>query len=355
VFGLTSGRVWADVLTPKQVLFFNPVIRQLEESGLDVLVTSRRYREVEPMADMVGLKMRYVGERGQGRLEQLVAATRRQAELIPIVDKFRPQVSLSLASGVCARVSYGMGVRHIAVNDSPHSEIAGRLSLPFSYRLMCPWIIPYGAWTKFGVTRSQITRYKALDPAAWLKRKRTEGPVPRLASRKKTVVVRVEESDAPYLRGSDRRWVDTILDGVATAFPDCNLVALCRYGPQLEEIKEKHGSRYIVPEGVVDGRRLLSMTDLFIGMGGTMTCEAALCGIPAISTFQGAFLVEDYLKSVGLLGKTMDVSALLRTSKRFLASSFKAAFGRRSRKVLDSMEDPVPKIAGLVINTIKQD
>ena len=305
------------------------------------------------MAQMVGLKMHYVGERGgRGRLEQLMAATERQAELIPIVNGFEPQVAFSLASGACARISFGMGVKHIAVNDSPHSEIAGRLSIPFSHRLMCPWIIPYAAWAKFGIPRSRITRYRALDPAAWLKRKPMNGPVPRLDSDRKTIVVRVEESDAPYMARTDASWVDAILTAITNNFPEYNLVALCRYGHQLEQIKRNHGTAFVIPEDIVDGRGLLGAADLFIGMGGTMTAEAALTGVPAISTFQGSFLVEAYLKSVGLLLKENKIEGVVRTAKRILRDSFKAAYAKRSKRVLDSMEDPVPKIAGLIIETL---
>jgi len=348
-------KAWIDILTPKQVLFFKPVIDDLEAAGCHVLATSRRYREVEPMARMAGLSLTFVGERGgRGRIEQLVAATRRQEEIIPMVSEFNPGVAVSLASGVCARVAFGMGVKHIAVNDSPHSEIAGRLSLPFSYHLLCPWIIPYGAWARFGISRSQITRYRALDPAAWLKRPSKAGPVPEVNEEKKTVVVRVEESDAPYMAGSDDTWADSVLRAVEEAFPDHNLVALCRYGHQLEEVKRKFGGRYIVPEEVVDGRALLSATDLFIGLGGTMTIEAALSGVPAVSAFQGSFLAEDYLKSVGLLAKVKNTSSLIKTSRRFLTPQFKKSYSAKSKRVLNSMEDPVPKITRFVLKTLEQ-
>ena len=57
-------RAWFDLLTPKQILFFGPVIGTLKESGVEVLATSRRYREVGPLAERAGLKLEYVGDRG---------------------------------------------------------------------------------------------------------------------------------------------------------------------------------------------------------------------------------------------------------------------------------------------------
>lgn len=348
-------KVWIDVLTPKQVLFFTPIVDRLKSEGCEVLATSRRYREVEPLARMQGLELRYVGERGgKDPVEQLVAATRRQAEVIPLVEEFGPNVAVSVASGVCARVSFGLGVKHVAVNDSPHSEVAGRLSLPFTHHLLCPWVIPYGAWTKYGLARQRITRYRALDPAAWLKRSSKGGPVPPLDQRKTTITVRLEESYAPYMAGTDMTLPDAVLNALAEAFPNQNLVALCRYGDQLERVKDRFGSRYVVPEEVVDGRSLLERTNVFVGMGGTMTAESALMGVPTMSMFQGSLYTEKYLESVGLLVKASKPDRLVRHVRRLLDERRRREFSKRAAKVLASMEDPVPIVARQIIKAAKQ-
>jgi predicted glycosyltransferase len=348
-------KVWAEILTPKQVLFFAPIINELRKSGAEVLVTSRRYREVGPLAELVGLELTYVGERGgRGKQEQLLAATARQAEMIPVVKDFGPQVAVSVASAVCARVAFGFGIKHVAVNDSPHSEVAGRLSLPLSHHLLCPWVIPYSAWRKFGLERRQVSTYHALDPAVWLKRKLPEGPVPELDPKKRTITVRVQESDAPYLAGVDETLTDNLLESLVETFPDCNIVVLCRYDYQVQEVRKKFGSKCTVPEEVVSGHSLLTRTDLFIGMGGTMTAEAALMGVPAISAFQGSLFTDRYLESVKLLDRPLTIPVVVKLSKRLIDPRMKALKVRRAKKVLDSMEDPVPKIAGFIEKTAKQ-
>jgi uncharacterized protein len=348
-------RAWLDLLTPKQILFFGPVIEELKSDGFEVLATSRRYREVGPLAERAGLELRYVGDRGTRGLEdQLLAATRRQAEMIPIVQEFRPHVAVSIASAICARIAFGLGFKHIAVNDSPHSEVAGRLSIPLSYHLLCPWVIPYKAWEKFGIGRRQVTTYRALDPAAWLKREPLSGPVPKLDPRKKTITVRVQESDAPYLAKADMTWTDKVLATLLEAFPDMNLVALCRYDFQVEEIKDKFGSRCFVPDDIVSGHDLLSLTDLFVGMGGTMSAEAALMGVPTISAFQGLLYTDRYLERKALLARALTPNALVTHAKRSLTDGFRDNYSKKAMRVLDSMEDPVPKITGFIEKTAKQ-
>jgi uncharacterized protein len=342
-------KVWLDLLTPKQLLFFGPVIQELKSKGADVLTTSRRYREVGPLAELARLDLIYIGDRGsRGPEEQLLAATRRQAEMIPIIQEFRPDVAVSIASAVCARVAFGLGIKHIAVNDSPHSEVAGRLSLPLSYHLLCPWVIPYQAWAPFGIQRKQVTTYRALDPAAWLKREPIHGPIPKLDDKKQTIAVRVQESDAPYLAKADMTWTDRVLTTLIEAFPDVNLVALCRYDFQVEEIRGKFGSNCIVPNEIVSGHDLLAATDLFIGMGGTMTSEAALMGVPAISAFQGSLYTDSYLVRVGLMEKALDPKTLLSNAKRLLKEPAREAHRKKAKRVLGAMEDPVPKVAGYV-------
>jgi len=347
-------KVWVDLLTPKQVLFFGPVIDQLKAKGAEVLATSRRYREVGPLAERAGIDLAYVGDRGKGPEDQLLAATRRQAEMIPIVQEFRPEVAVSIASAVCARVAFGLGIKHVAVNDSPHSEVAGRLSIPLSHHLLCPWVIPYKAWAHFGIRKSQVTTYHALDPAAWLKREPLAGPVPDLDPGKATITVRVQESDAPYLAKADMTWTDKLLAALLSEFPDANLVALCRYDFQVREIKDKFGAKCIVPDEVVSGHDLLSRTDLFVGMGGTMTAEAALMGVPSISAFQGWLYTDRYLEAKGLITRASAAPALIVQARRFMVEGSKAAFSKRARRVLDSMEDPVPKVAGFIGKTANQ-
>jgi hypothetical protein len=304
---------------------------------------------------MVGLELSYAGTRGgKDPREQLKLSLERMETLLPLVEGFSPDVSISVASADCARISFGLRVRHVAVNDSPHSVVAGKLSLPLSHHVMTPWIIPYSAWSVFGVSRAQVSRYRALDPATWLKRRSAQpsskdGPERR--SKRATVLVRLEESYAPYLAGSDESWSERILVRLAHDFKGHELVALCRYDDQLASVRKKFGSSYSVPEQAVDGAAMIERSDVFVGMGGTMTTEAALLGVPAVSAFQGAELfTEKFLLSKRLLLKARSVSEVSKCVAASLSPSYRESFHRRGRALLDWMEDPSQK----VIDYLKQ-
>ena len=318
-----------------------------------MLATSRRYREVEQLASLLGLELSFVGARGgKDPVGQLKLSLERMGQLLPTVVGFSPDASVSVASADCARISFGLRVKHIAVYDSPHSLVAGKLSLPLSHHLMTPWIIPFSAWSVFGVSRGQVSRYRALDPAAWLKR-RSKAPS-RGASRsggKATILVRLEESYAPYLAGSDESWSEKVLTRLARDFKGDRLVALCRYDDQLASVRKRFGGSFEVPESAVDGAGLIERSDVFVGMGGTMTTESALLGVPAVSAFQGAeLLTETYLLSKKLLLKARSPAEVSKCVKASLDPRYRVGYQRRARALLDWMEDPAAKVVEYLTN-----
>jgi uncharacterized protein len=345
-------RFWIDTLTPKQLLFFDPVAKALRAKGHQVLATSRHYREVEQMASMLGIDLTFVGARGgKDPYDQLKASIRRIGSLLPLVAEFKPDASISSASSDCARISFGLRVRHIAVNDSPHSTVAGKLTLPLSSHLLTPWIIPYSAWSTFGLRRDDVTRYRALDPAAWLKRQRDNRDSQPKGNGEPTILVRLEESYAPYMIGTDDSWPGMVLERLASEFKGYNLIALCRYQEQLEGVKRRFGHAFKVPERAVDGLSLIKGSDVFVGMGGTMTTESALLGVPTISAYQGSSLyTEKYLLSKKLLLKTHSLETLGRLVRKSLSSDYRARYAKTAKAVLDSMEDPVEVITGYLLS-----
>lgn len=132
---------------------------------------------------------------------------------------------------------------------------------------------------------------------------------------------------------------------LADDFGGKNLVALCRYDDQLKRVKERFGASYSIPETAVDGAKMIEDSDVFVGMGGTMTTEAALMGVPAVSAFQGSELyTEKFLLSKRLLLKARTATEVSRLVKRSLAPGYAADYGRRARTLLDWMEDPVDRV-----------
>lgn len=316
-------------------MFFGRAVSQLEMTGHEVMCTSRDYREVVLLAKERGLDMKIIGKHGgKRRADKLLASVMRTEKLTNIVMDFSPDIAISFASPEATRVAYGLGIIQTTFNDSPHSEAVGRLTVPLADKLMCPWVIPYTSWTRMGIEKRNITRYRALDPAAWLKHEKLDG------QKKDRIIIRLEESSASYLvdnNTSSMELVDSIISILTRMAP---VTILCRYQEQIDEMKKRYGD--LVYGDVFIGMDILKEARLFIGAGGTMTAEAALMGVPTISIAPMKYDVENYLMRTGLVSRAQNKDQLLDQSKKLLYDG--ARHREKASKLLASMEDPTDYI-----------
>src|SRR6266699_3209261 len=237
--GFARMKVWIDVLTPKHALFFEPLYRDLARDGHQLLLTTRTYREAQEAIELKRLRFHVVGEHGgASRYGKLLASGRRVVKLAQLIETWRPDTAVSFSSPEAARVAFGLGVPHVAVNDSPHSWLVARLSIPLSRYVCSPWIIRREVWLSFGAWSDGIVSYRALDAAAWLKRHKPNPAVLKQLSLKRDkpiILLRTEESFASYLEGkaSDKAPViGPITEELLRRKFDAQIVISTRYGRQ---------------------------------------------------------------------------------------------------------------------------
>jgi len=246
-----------------------------------ILCTSRNYREVVELAKIKNVNLRLIGKHGGSTKEgKLHSSIQRMNHLLDLIVKFSPDLTVSFCSPEAARISYGIGIKHIAFSDSPHAEAVMRLSVPLVQKLLIPWVIPKNEFVKYGISKKDIIQYRAIDASVIAKEKSRIKNV-NVDQTKKTIVIRPEESEAAYIRRKTES--DNIIHEVSEEFKSYNIIVLARYISQKNILKEKFGKKVIIMDKVVDGKSLLHITDLFIGSGGTMTAESALMGVPTIS------------------------------------------------------------------------
>jgi predicted glycosyltransferase len=347
-------RIWFDVLTPKQVMFFKHSVDLLKEKDHELLCTGRNYRECVKLSRIQKLDLKIVGKfGGSSKYDKLRASSGRIFDLAKEIKEFEPELCVSFSSPEAARVAFGLGIPHITFSDSPHAHAVQRLTIPFVNYLLCPWIIPYSAWKDLGISKNQIVRYHALDPVAWI---RTEIKLKNEKKSKRrygleknyTIVVRPEESKASYLIDKQNN-VDRILESVVEAFHSTsNILVLGRYEDQIKNLRGKYGDRINVLQDVVDGMELISLADVFIGGGGTMTAESALLGKPTISISPIKFYVDDYLVKMGLIRKISNSSRIVGILHQMQANKFRTEQKNRAKRILDQMEDPADKLMKII-------
>ncbi len=319
------------------------MIRKLQKNN-KLLCTSRNYREVVELAKIRGINLVFVGKHGgSDKIGKLNASLTRMHRLLSIVKKFNPELTVSFCSPEASRIAYGIGVKHIAFCDSPHAEAVMRLSLPIIQTLLIPWIIPKKEFTKYGISEEKISQYKAIDASVIVKeRSKNDLNYNFLLKKKKTILIRPEESEAAYVFDNENR-ISKIIYEIIKEFPNYNVVILGRYLPQISQLKREFGSKVIVMDKVVDGKSLLRFVDVFIGSGGTMTAEAALMGIPTISYDAVPNSIEQYLVKNGLVKREESPQKIVFLVKKILKTNNKIS-RNKAKKILSSMEDPFSKL-----------
>ena len=102
-------------------------------------MTSRNYREVTQLAKLRKLNLKFVGKHGGSeKIDKLEASTNRISQLSRIIKNQSPDIAVSFCSPEATRVSYGLGIKHVAFSDSPHAEAVMRLSIPLVQKLLIP-------------------------------------------------------------------------------------------------------------------------------------------------------------------------------------------------------------------------
>ena len=331
-------KIWFDVLTPKQLLFFEPMIRRIKQNHT-VLCTSRDYQQVTQLAKIRGLKLIIVGKHGGTRRHDKLNASLHRAKSLSLrIKKFSPDITISFCSPEAARVSYGLDIPHICFSDSPHATAVMRLVIPLVQKLLIPWIIPKKKFTKFGINIKDVISYRAIDAAVIARRKVSENN--KIRSKKngrKTILVRVEEEYASY--STKKRPAIPIIKEILENFPNEEIMVMGRYASQVRHLQQVFGKKIRVLSKVIDSKILLKKIDVFIGSGGTMTAESAMLGIPTISYNAIPNIIETYLVKKKLIIRKTNPKQIANSIEKILESP-NLEIKKRSKKMMNSMEDP---------------
>ncbi len=340
-------KIWFDVLTPKQLVFFESMIKRIKKNHT-VLCTSRDYNQVTQLAKIRNLKLVIVGKHGGAKSHDKLNASLHRAKSLSLrIKEFSPDMAISFCSPEAARVSYGLNIAHVCFSDSPHANAVMRLVIPLVQKLLIPWIIPKKEFTKFGINSKDIISYRAIDAAIIAKRKilKKSKNIDK-KNKRKTILVRTEEEYASY--SIKKRLEIPIIKEIIKNFSDEEIVVMGRYASQARHLEQTFGKKIRVLNKVVDSKTLLENVNVFVGSGGTMTAEFALLGIPTISYNAIPNIIENYLVRKKLVKRETNPKLVVISIRKALRSS-NLEIKNKSKKMLDSMEDPYP----ILVKTIK--
>jgi len=339
-------KIWFDILTPKQYLFFEYFIQKLQKQH-KILCTSRKYQQVNGITKFGSINPILIGKHGgTNNVNKLLASLDRTKALTKKIQKFNPDLLISFCSPEASRVAFGLTIPHIAFSDSPHAKAVMRLSLPYVTKLLTPWIIPKQDFVEFGIAQKKIIKYKAIDAAVIIKN--YEKNYQKKSNSRKIIVIRPEETQAAYITKKSK--TEKIIQNIIEKFPNEKKIVLSRYKDQSNKLKNLFGTKITLFSNPVNGKEFLKNIDCFVGSGGTMTAESGLLGIPTISLNSVPNKIEDFLVKKKIIVRgggpnniTKEIFESLNNVKTIRKRKANA------KKVLESFEDPYQ----VLLKTIK--
>ena len=291
--------IWFDLVTPKSVLFFEPIIKKIVEKDIEIFITTRGgqgYHETVELLDLYNLPYTNIGNFGGSTLKsKFEASINRQIQFMEFIGEHHIEKLVCLSSVDACRVAFGLGIPIVNFYDIPLSDYTtnftralpqARLTIPLANKMFKPFVVPNEVIERFGLDSSQIYDYNFIDPLIWLQNFNYDFDyVQKILKNynmdysKSTIVIREEEYKSSYV---DKKYpiLYEAIDEIQK-LTQSNIILIPRYE---SEYLEHEFPNAIVLKEKVEIQHLLYFCDLFIGGGGTINSEACFLGTPTIST-----------------------------------------------------------------------
>jgi len=305
-------KIWIDLANSPQVLFFRPIIPELERRGHCVTITSRNYAQTSQLADHYGLQHTVVGGHGSKRLYSIAHRILERAwNLLRFARSQGFDLAVSHNSYAQAVAAFMLRIPFVTTMDYEHQP-ANHLCFRLAREVIVPDSFPQWALHKYGAKPQKTVHYHGLKEQVYLADFTPQRDY--LASlgipEDRVVVVMRPPGDWGLYHNFDNPLFEGVLDHVAK-HPKTYIIFLPRITSQAEAARSRGYENLLVSPTALDGPNLLYHADLVISGGGTMNREAAVLGTPAYSVFKGKLAAVDrYLMEQGRMEHISDDTEL---------------------------------------------
>ena len=286
-------KFWLDMSTPKEVMFFNVIRKELLRRGHELIITTRHYRETNDLLNYFGIDAAIIGRHGISREDKLQAGLERMQKLLSHVKHDNIWGLVTLANPEACRVAFGLGIPVFNFIDILESEIVCKLTLPLSKIVFIPFHVP--RWKLFRYYSGDTYIYDCLDPVAWMPKE--PAPIDEVGLdekyfdngqlRRPFIVYRAAETRASYFKEYGDI-TPQVIEELKKLMPNATYYPIPRYNVHR----------------MIDLQSLLAHADLFVGGGGTITEEATWWGTwcvtcrPFKTTYDQWLIANDLLFAI---------------------------------------------------------
>jgi len=130
-------KILIDLLHPKHVHFFRPLVRRWQDRGHVVKITTRDKDITHPLLDLFNVPYVCLSKqkKGLGLAPELL---KRWLKFTMLLRDFRPDIVLSISGITTSLPSRLLGIPNIALTDTETAELSNRIAFPFADRVLTP-------------------------------------------------------------------------------------------------------------------------------------------------------------------------------------------------------------------------
>jgi hypothetical protein len=288
------------------VLFFGPIIDEIEARGHETFVTARASGHIIELLQQHQAPFVPVGSiDGLGASQRYLALVSRILALRQVIKG--KQFDLAVNHGSRSQIG-AAALSRVACITSYDYEFSSKLFVhPLVRRAYIPRIL-IASNPRTYATSNKFVGYPGLKEHVYLS---NFSPNPTILTslnldpRHLLVVIRPPATEAHYYNPLSSELMSAVLRRLAPlTWGQCQCVILPRDTKHTERYHMELNGKgpFLVPPNPIDSLSLMSFADVVISGGGTMVREAAVLGIPAFSIFAGATgAIDRYLADRGFL------------------------------------------------------
>ena len=342
-------KIWIDFDNSPHVVFFRPIIRELERYGCRVILTARDCFQVCGLADYFGMKYKRIGRHyGKNVALKIMGTVARALQLVPVGFREKPDIAVSHGSRSQLVACSLLRIPVVILGDYEHAK---GLSFIKPDWVMTPDLIPKDAHM---FNNDRVLQYPGIKEDVYVPDfKPDKGILKDLGLDEDNIIVTIRPpaTEAHYHNPESEILFAEVLETLGKN-PKTRMVILPRNEiKQTKWIKDKWKEWYqdgkiMIPDHVVDGLNMIWHSDFVISGGGTMNREAAALGVPVYTIFRGKIgAIDRYLSDNGrlvILETVDDVREKIKVEARKktegLINRDRPALGTIVKHILDILE-----------------
>jgi hypothetical protein len=317
--------LWVDLTNAPHVHLFKGFIKKHAE---DIVVTTRRFGNLEEMLQAEGIKYTTVGSHGgSSKASKLVESARRVIGLGEFISRSQVEVAIAKQSVELPRVAFGLGIPVLEIVDNEHAEGQNRLFLSLCTRIIIPEALERDKLLIHGAGADKIRAFHGICEYEHIRDFEPNKAALGDLDPEEYILVRPGAEYAAYFKGTDE--TQKVIDSLTKGGYDVAVIP--RGNERYDNAIQLRG---------VDSLSLIYFARAMVGGGGTMNRESALLGTPTVSFYPQELLgVDRFLVEEELLYHCGDIKDVLRMVEEVEVR--KEQFREKSRILRDGMQSPI--------------